>query len=105
MLALPQGGKVNLEVLSNLEDADQDDLVRSTVARKLMRITVRKYLADKVQCIVERLEARDLVDIHAVVQNDPRLENTIKHLRAYTGADPKAAIRMRNLILGWLKDS
>jgi len=86
------------------------------------------FSADKVQCVLERIEARDLVDIRAVLRARPRLryafqkavatqdalllaerllgwteEALREDLLAYPGVDPADAISMRDEFLGLLK--
>lgn len=76
-LDLPDGGRLPMEVLSNFRSVAGRDLVASTVVPGLRRIALAPYLDDKVQCVVERQEARDLFDI--------------------------AARRARALLLGWVR--
>ncbi len=89
---------------------------------------MRRYLADKIQCVPERAEARDLVDIAAVLRQHPELEPAAREalvaqdallvterLQAWTDAaiaadlegypevDPKAAGGARDRLLSWLK--
>jgi hypothetical protein len=47
---------------------------------------VHRYVADKVQCVLERIEARDLVDI-----------------RAYHDVEPADAIAMRDELLALVR--
>ena len=95
----------------------------------LARVTLERYLSDKVQCIVERLEARDLFDIQAVLAKHPELttsaraslagqdalmvaerlagwtdEDIQQDLRAYPGVDPAAAVQAREILLSWIRE-
>jgi len=90
-------------------------------------VSLAKYLRDKLTCLVERSEARDLVDIIFVVEHKAsllglarralanldevllteRLLNWTDHalaanLKGYPGVDPGRAVQARNLLLGWL---
>lgn len=73
ILRLPDGQQVTVEVLSNYEDVRDEDLVPSTTVSSLRRVSLSRYLADKIQCVAERAEARDLVDILAVLQKHPEM--------------------------------
>lgn len=128
-LALPNGDLIIIEVLSNYEDVDDQDLVPSTTAPGITRVSLPRYLADKVQCVAERTEARDLVDILAVLRIHPEMRDFIRRaiqeqdallmaerllgwtdeqiaadLAAYIDVNPDDAIQARNLLLAWLKD-
>lgn len=128
-LTLPGGEKITIEVLSNYEDVRLEDLVASSSAKGLKRVSIGRYLADKIQCVAERLEARDLVDIYAVLRNYPHMEARIKFilsrqdailiterlfswtdkqivedLNAYRDVNPGDAIQMRGLLLKWIKE-
>jgi len=128
-LALPNGDLVTIEVLSNYEDVDDQDLVPSITAPGITRVSLPRYLADKVQCVAERAEARDLVDILAVLRIHPEMRDFIRKtiqeqdallmaerllgwtdeqiaedLAAYNDVNPDDAIQARNLLLAWLKD-
>jgi hypothetical protein len=97
-------------------------------APALRRVSLSRYLADKIQCVVERSEARDLVDILAVLRKRPGLEAEArrllrrqdavllverllawsdraiaKDLRAYDDAPPAQAREARDLLLAWVK--
>ena len=127
-LRLRTGAVVALEVLSNYEDVSSNAFVESTTHPALRRVTLERYLADKIQCIVERAEARDLVDINAVLRAHPELEtvalnNLAVHdavlmverlqnwtpaalkddLSAYKDVDPTDAITMRDTLLEWIQ--
>lgn len=58
LLELPGGAKVTIQVFAGFESVPDTDLVRSTTAPLLLRVALHRYLADKIQCVVERLEAR-----------------------------------------------
>lgn len=105
------------------------DLVPSNTAPQLRRITLRRYLADKVQCVLERIEARDLIDIAAVMKLRPELGGVLRRalaaqdalllaerllgwtdeavqqdLRAYPDVDPRDALAMRDRMLKLVKE-
>lgn len=128
VLRLPSGSRIGFEVLSNYEDVRKSDLEPSSSAPGLRRVSLERYLADKVQCLVERVEARDLVDIFAVIRHKPALRARLrklvaaqdavllaerllgwtdsslkKDLAAYRDVDSKDAVEARNMILGWMK--
>lgn len=128
VLALPDGEQITVEVLSNYEDVPAEDLVQSSTEPAIQRASVARYLADKIQCVAERAEARDLVDLLAVLSRHPRLESDArlalaqqdavivaerllawtdeeirKDLEAYPDVDPVDASEARDLLLGWLK--
>jgi hypothetical protein len=119
---------VTLEVLSNFQNVPDEQLVESRTAKGLQRLSLRKYIEDKIQCLVERTEARDLIDIHAVMQYRPELEQVMKtivsrqdllllseRLLGWTESDLRAdlaayhdvnagdAMTMRDLLLVWIK--
>jgi hypothetical protein len=129
VLSLPGGEKMPVEVRSNYEDVPADDLVPSTLAPGLRRVSLARYLADKVQCVAERAEARDLVDILAVVRARPDLEPAARRalraqdplivserllswtpesvaadLAAYDDVSPADALEARALLLRWLRE-
>lgn len=126
-LRLADGDTIIIEVLSNYEDIPDSDLVPSKKVSGMRRVSLERYLTDKVQCIAERTEARDLVDIAAVLHRHPRLENHArrllrshdplmlaerllswkdadlrKDLKAYKDVKPADAIKTRDLLLKWL---
>jgi hypothetical protein len=128
VLGLPGGRSISIEVLSNYEDVPAPHLVDSSTVPQLKRVSLARYLADKVQCVVERVEARDLVDIGAVLQKHPELTEAAKRLvfeqddlllserllawtrreieedlRAYPDAEPEEARRTRDLLLSWIR--
>ncbi|MBI4026912.1 MAG: hypothetical protein HY360_18145 [Verrucomicrobia bacterium] len=129
-LTLPGTGKITIEVLSNYEDVSRVELVKSSVVSRVRRVSLTRYLADKIQCVAERAEARDLVDILAVVRRFPKLTGTARRLLSkqdalilaerllnwtdqavkrdlsvYPDVNPHEGIRARDLLLQWLKSS
>ena len=87
-------------------------------------------MADKIQCVTERVEARDLVDIQALLHQHPAMQQEARQLlaeqdaalaaerllawtdeeiesdlKAYVDVDPAAAREIRDLLLKWLKAS
>jgi len=130
VLTLPEGERITIEVLSNYEDVPEADLVDADTVSSLKRVSLVRYLGDKIQCVAERVEARDLVDIAAVLRHAPGLRETAKallaqqdalllverllawsdeeiarDLEAYDGVAPSDAAEARDLLLGWLKHS
>jgi hypothetical protein len=128
VLKLPDRTSITVEVLSNFEDVPEDDLVRSTTRRSLLRVSLARYLADKIQCVAERREARDLIDLMAIFEHDPALQRRARFLvsrqdllllterllgwtnreiradlAAYPDVDPKKAMAARALLLQWTK--
>ncbi|MBN1670523.1 MAG: nucleotidyl transferase AbiEii/AbiGii toxin family protein [Kiritimatiellae bacterium] len=128
ILTLPDGAQVTLEILSNYEDVPETDLVPSSVAPSVRRVSLPRYLADKIQCVAERAEARDLADIAAVLAARPDLEQTAREftaaqdalllaerllawtdeaiaedLAAYDDVQTADAAKARDLLLKWLK--
>ena len=129
ILTLPSGYRITIEILSNYDDVDARQLVSASAVSTLKRITIEKYLADKIQCIEERTEARDLLDITAVLQRDERFEELVKKLlaeqdvlimtekllawsndaiykdlTAYKNVDPEEAVHMRDVLLNWVRE-
>lgn len=129
MLTLPGGGRIAIEVLSNYEDARLGDLIPASSAPGLQRVSLSRYLADKIQCVAERVEARDLVDIWAVLRGHPEMERDVRELlaqqdaallaerllawsdaeiaedlAAYDDVDPADARAARGRLLAWLKE-
>jgi hypothetical protein len=127
VVELEAGAKLTVQVFAAFDDVPDEDIVRSSIAPGLRRVALHRYLADKVQCIVERIEARDLVDISAVVRKRPlgrvlrravaaqdsllmaeRLlgwtDGAIRDdLRAYRDVDPAVAVAMRDELLALLR--
>ena len=44
------------------------------------RVSLERYLADKIQCVAERAEARDLVDLAAVFEQRPALKGLARRV-------------------------
>jgi hypothetical protein len=130
VLALPNGDRITLEVLANYEDVPNADLVPAEAAPTLKRVSISRYLADKIQCVAERAEARDLVDIGAVLRHRPALRIKARRwlaqqdaallverlqawtdasirqdLKAYAGVRPAEAQAVRDLLLKWLRET
>lgn len=122
--------QLTLQVFAAFEDVPDQDLVNSSTASEVLRVSLQRYLADKVQCVLERIEARDLLDIRAVLRARPRLQYSFQRavaaqdalllaerllgwtddairedLLAYSDVDPADAIVMRNELLELLKTS
>jgi hypothetical protein len=120
--------RLTLQVFAAFEDVPNHDLVASSTESTVLRVSLQRYLADKVQCVLERIEARDLVDIQAVLRARPRLRYSFQKavaaqdalllaerllgwtddairddLLAYAGVDPVDAISMRDELLRLLK--
>lgn len=121
--------QITIEVLSNFQDVPEEELVVSSIAPPLKRVSLRKYLADKIHCLVERIEARDLLDIALTLKHRPDLIVTAKRLlsfqdllllterlqgwtdeslradlEAYPDINPKRAREMRDTLLSWVKE-
>lgn len=86
IITLPDGKRLTVEVLSNYQDVPASSVTEASSAPGLRRITLERYIEDKVQCLVERAEARDLVD-----------------LAAYGDIDPRTAESVRERLLRWLR--
>jgi hypothetical protein len=122
--------RLTLQVFTAFEDVPDSDLVSSSTDPAVLRVSLQRYLADKVQCVLERIEARDLVDLRAVLHARPRLRYAFQKavadqdalllverllgwtdaairedLLAYPGVDPADAIAMRDELLALLKTS
>jgi len=129
ILTLPSGENITIEVLSAYEDVSEEDMV-PVENTAIMRVSLSRYLTDKMQCIVERSEARDLVDILAVLRYAPHFEEQArrdlasqdallvaerllgwtneeisKDLMAYSDILEEDACTARDLLLAWLKES
>jgi len=127
VLRPPASEGVTVEVLSNFEDVPPGDLVQSEIAPGIKRITVKRFLEDKIQCVCERSEARDLVDVMAVLHIHPEMEPDARRmlerqdavilverlsawtetairedLTSYRDVDPADALQARDLLLDWL---
>lgn len=128
VLRLPGGEQITIEVLANFEDVPEQDLVDAATEPTIKRVSLRRYLEDKIQCVVERVEARDLIDIAAVLEQQPKLEPAARQalaaqdallvaerlqawtdaalatdLEGYPGLDPARAGEIRDRLLLWLK--
>ena len=128
VLRLPNGEQITIEVMANFEAVPEQDLVDAETAPVFKRVSLRRYLADKIQCVLERTEARDLIDIAAALRQHPELEPAAlqaleaqdalmvterllawtdeaiaEDLEGYPGVDPNEAGRIRDLLLSWLK--
>ncbi len=126
LLTLDGGERIPIQVLSNYDDVRESDLVPS---RLVPAMALARYLADKVQCLVERAEARDLVDVAAVLKSRPDLVPRARRfvaeqdamllverltawndlsieadLQAYPEVDPALASRTRDMLLEWLRE-
>ena len=82
VLALSIEEKVTIEVLSNYLDVPASELVESKLVPGMKRINLPRFLADKIQCIAERSEARDLVDFLAILRHDPGLTGPAREILA-----------------------
>ncbi len=128
VVKLARGARLTLQVFGGFETVPDADLVAAVAAPRLRRITLARYLMDKVQCVLERLEARDLVDIFAVLRHRPEMDRVLRRavaaqdmvllaerllgwtdasirddLRAYPGVKPEDAIAMRDQLLELVK--
>ncbi|MBI3985645.1 MAG: nucleotidyl transferase AbiEii/AbiGii toxin family protein [Lentisphaerae bacterium] len=129
LFKLPGHRTIALEVLSNYEDVAQHDLVPSSRVRGIHRVSLARYLADKIQCVAERSEARDLVDIRAVIRRYPAMKAAAhkwlgeqdgllmaerltgwtdkairEDLEAYKDVRVGDALEARDMLLEWLKE-
>ena len=96
VLTLPSGERITVEVLSNYEDVPDSDLVDAETSRCMKRVSLSRYLADKVQCVAERTEARDLVDILFVLRKNPTMEVLARRLLS-----EQDAVLLVERLLGW----
>lgn len=99
VLRLPEGESLTLQVLAGFETVPESDLVATSLVPRLRRITLARYLFDKVQCVLERVEARDLVDIGAVLKHQPSLEGVLR--QAVVAQDP---LLIAERLLGWTEE-
>lgn len=118
---------LTLQVMANYEEVPLEHLVESTLVPGFRRIGLAKYLRDKLTCLVERAEARDLVDVMYTIEHRPSLEGLAQRalatldelllaerllswtdqlleadLKAYPGVDPGRARQARDVLLSWL---
>lgn len=130
ILTLPSGEQITVEVLSNYDDVPDTDLVPSKTIPAFRRISVQRYLADKIQCVAERAEARDLVDILTVLTQHPEMEKNARlclqeqdalllterllnwndkriaeDLAAYVDVSQDDARKCRDMLLSWIKEA
>jgi len=128
-LTLPGGDRITIEVLSNFDDVPDSDIVEAKTSERIGRVSLSRYLADKIQCVVERAEARDLVDILVVLRQNPSMRALAHHLlmeqdavllverllgwsdsaleddlAAYDDVSASDAREARDLLLKWIKD-
>lgn len=128
VLVLSNEERVTIEVLSNYQDVPAGELVDSKLVPGMKRISLPRFLADKIQCIAERSEARDLVDFTALLRHDPELSGLAREILAnqdalilserlllwsgaairddlavYEDVNPEEALEARDLLLSWLK--
>jgi hypothetical protein len=128
LITLPSGVRLTVEVLSNYQDVPASSLAAASSVPGIRRITLRRYVEDKVQCLVERAEARDLVDVAAVLSSRPELSALVQSamaaqdgillaerlqswtdaaiaddLSAYDDVDPQVAVDLRDRLLRWLR--
>lgn len=127
-LRVKRGVRVPVQVFAGFEAVPDRDLTPSSTVPGLRRITLRRYVQDKVQCVAERLESRDLVDLAAAVRARPSLERVLaravaaqdrlvlaerllawtdavirEDLRSHADVDPDDALGMRDRMLRMLR--
>ena len=95
-LTLPDGDCITIEVLSNYEDVPDSDVVDAKTSARIKRVSLARYLADKIQCVAERAEARDLVDILVVLRRNPSMNALARRLLA-----EQDALLLVERLLGW----
>lgn len=95
-LMLPGGERITIEVLSNHEDVPASDIVDAKTTHRIKRVSLSRYLADKIQCVAERVEARDLVDILVVLRSHPSMKALARDLLA-----AQDAVLLVERLLGW----
>jgi len=96
ILTIPSGERITVEVLSNYDDVQDTDLVASKTIPAFRRVSLQRYLTDKIQCVAERAEARDLVDILTVLTQHPEMES---EARRYL--QEQDALLLTERLLGW----
>lgn len=129
VLHLEGGETVTVEVLSNYDDCAKGDTVPSSNLQGIRRVSLEKYLADKIQCVAERMESRDLIDIASILEKHPEFEEKArKHLMnqdaiflteqlmawneesirndlaSHPDSPPDSALQTRDLLLTWIKE-
>ena len=78
LLAIDEETQVTIEIMSNYEDVSPEDLTPSQTAPPMKRVSLTRYLCDKMQCVAERSEARDLIDIMAALKRFPQIEPQLR---------------------------
>lgn len=127
-LSVTGGQSLTLQVMSNFQTVKKSEVVPSSRIPVLLRVGLTKYLRDKLTCLVERAEARDLVDVQATLRQRPDLEKVARKelaaldevllverllawsdqaiagdLKLYPEVDPALACSARDLLLKWVK--
>ncbi len=92
--------RLTLQVFAAFEDVPDHDLVSSSTESAVLRVSLQRYLADKVQCVLERIEARDLVDLRAALRARPRLRYAFQ--KAVAEQD---ALLLAERLLAWTDDA
>jgi hypothetical protein len=95
-LTLSDGDRITIEVLSNYEDVPASDVVDAKTSGRIKRVSLPRYLADKIQCVAERAEARDLFDILVVLRQNPSMNALARRLLA-----AQDAVLLVERLLGW----
>ncbi len=128
LLQAQEGNPITVQVMASFEEVPPDELVPSRLVPGIRRVSLVKYLKDKLTCLVERAEARDLVDVMSLVSHSESLrglahralsqldeillverlltwtdEAITRDLEAYPDVDPGQAIQARDLLLSWLQ--
>jgi hypothetical protein len=127
VILVEDGSQLTVQVMANFEDIPADQLVPSQLVPGIRRVGLAKYLRDKLTCLVERAESRDLVDVMAVVTHRESLKGLARRtlasldevllverllswsddaiardLKVYPELDPRTACQARDLLLEWL---
>jgi hypothetical protein len=128
-LDVASGNQIVIEVLASFESPKKTDLIASRLVPAWRRVGLRRYTLDKLQCVVERAEARDLVDLQVMFRYRPELAALAQSriaeldqlllaerllswsdgalandLKAYPGVDWQIAARARDQLLDWLNE-
>jgi hypothetical protein len=128
LLKIPSGEELTVQLMANFEDIPLNQLSPSRLVPGIRRVGLAKYLRDKLTCLVERAEARDLLDVMAVLDQRPAMLGEVRRflvtldeillterllnwsesaiaidLKAYPNSRPEDAIRARDLLLGLLE--